>query len=88
MPRIARSAVESADEHSELLDAVQKQLGRVPNLYRSMAAGSAALRGYLAFRDALTRGVLSARVRELLALFVAAETPAPTACPRTPCGAG
>lgn len=74
MPRIPRSAVEADEgEQSELLDAVKRQLGRIPNLYRSMAAGPAALRGYLALRDALSRGVLGARVRELLALLVAAE---------------
>jgi uncharacterized peroxidase-related enzyme len=70
MPRIPQATVE---EQRELLDAVQRQLGRVPNLYRSMAASPAALRGYLAFRDALTRGVLGARTSELLALLVAAE---------------
>ncbi|MEU9048257.1 MULTISPECIES: carboxymuconolactone decarboxylase family protein [unclassified Kitasatospora] len=60
-------------DKDELLDRVQRQLGRVPNLYASMAEAPAALEGYLAMRDQLTRGVLRARVREQLALLVAQE---------------
>jgi uncharacterized peroxidase-related enzyme len=57
----------------ELLDKTQKQLGRVPNLYRAMAQAPAALEGYLDFRGALTRGRLGLRFREQLALLVAED---------------
>lgn len=56
----------------ELLDATEKQLGRSPNLYRSMAQSPAALDGYLSMRAALTKGVLSAKMRERVALLTAA----------------
>lgn len=56
----------------ELLDATKTQLGRVPNLYGSMAQSPAALEGYLAFRGALGKGVLSAPMRERIALLTAA----------------
>ena len=57
----------------EVLDRVQAQLGRVPNLYRAMANGPAALEGYLGFRAGLARGALSPRLREQLALLTAEE---------------
>ncbi len=57
----------------ELLDRVQQQLGRVPNLYAAMAQAPAALEGYLAMREQLGHGVLRLRVREQLALLVAQE---------------
>jgi uncharacterized peroxidase-related enzyme len=55
----------------ELLEATSAQLGRTPNLYRAMAASPAALEGYLAFRGALVKGVLSQQMREQVALLVA-----------------
>lgn len=55
-----------------LLDATQAQLGRIPNLYASMAQSPAALDGYLAFRGALGKGVLSVPMREQIALLTAA----------------
>ncbi|MER7756293.1 carboxymuconolactone decarboxylase family protein [Kitasatospora sp. NPDC097643] len=65
--------MQASVDKGELLDRVQKQLGRVPNLYASMAEAPAALEGYLAFRDQLAHGVLRARIREQLALLVAQE---------------
>jgi uncharacterized peroxidase-related enzyme len=56
----------------ELLDTTNAQLGKVPNLYRTMANSPAALDGYLKFRGALVTGVLSPRVREQIALLTAA----------------
>lgn len=56
----------------ELLDATKIQLGRVPNLYGSMAQSPAALEGYLAFRGALSQGVLNVSMRERIALLTAA----------------
>jgi uncharacterized peroxidase-related enzyme len=57
----------------ELLDKTQKQLGRVPNLYRAMANAPAALEGYLNFRGALVNGQLSMKLREQLALLIAED---------------
>lgn len=54
----------------ELLDAVQKQLHMTPNMMRTMAHSPAVLQGYLGLSAALGTGVLSAKVREELALFV------------------
>ena len=55
----------------ELLDATQRQLGRVPNLYRAMANSPKALGGYLAFRGALQQGALDAAMCERIALLTA-----------------
>ena len=54
-----------------LLDAVQKKLGRTPNMTRVMAQSPAVLESYLAFSGALASGSLSAKVREQIALTVA-----------------
>ncbi|WP_040772897.1 carboxymuconolactone decarboxylase family protein [Nocardia pneumoniae] len=74
MSRLPLVSADTADaEQADLLTEVQRQLGRVPNLYAAMANSPATLRGYLGLRDALTRGKLSARTREQLALLVASE---------------
>ncbi|MGW4894381.1 carboxymuconolactone decarboxylase family protein [Kitasatospora sp. NPDC004240] len=74
MPRIPQLTPETAGpEQQDLLETTREQLGRVPNLYASLANGPAALRGYLALRDSLTGGVLDERLREQLALLVAQE---------------
>ncbi|MGW5572996.1 carboxymuconolactone decarboxylase family protein [Nocardia thailandica] len=74
MSRLPLLSPETGDaEQAELLAEVRRQLGRVPNLYAAMANSPATLRGYLALRQALTAGKLGARVREQLALLVAAE---------------
>lgn len=54
-----------------LLDAVQKKLGRTPNLMRTLANAPAALEAYLNFGGALATGTLDAKVREQIALTVA-----------------
>lgn len=54
-----------------LLEAVKKQLGSVPNLFRLVAVSPAALEGYLGLNAALGRGRIDARTRERLALAVA-----------------
>ncbi len=55
----------------ELLDAVQVKLGLVPNMTRAMANSPAVLDGYLSLSGALSKGVLSAKSREQIALTVA-----------------
>ena len=54
-----------------LLEAVKKQLGVVPNLFRVVANSPAALEGYLGLNGALAKGQLDARTRERIALTVA-----------------
>jgi uncharacterized peroxidase-related enzyme len=54
-----------------LLEAVKKQLGSVPNLFRLVSNSPAALQGYLDLSGALTKGVLPAQTRERIALAVA-----------------
>jgi uncharacterized peroxidase-related enzyme len=55
-----------------LLQAVKKQIGSVPNLFRLVANSPAALEGYLGLSAALAKGALSAPTRERIALAVAA----------------
>jgi uncharacterized peroxidase-related enzyme len=57
----------------ELLDAVKSKLGLVPNMTRVMANSPAVLEGYLGFSGALAKGLLSAKVREQLALLTAQQ---------------
>lgn len=52
------------------LDGVKAKIGVVPNLFATFAHAPAALNGYLAFTDALTRGRLTAAQRETLALAI------------------
>ena len=54
-----------------LLQAVHKQLGVVPNLFRVVANSPAALEGYLGLNGALAKGALDPRTRERLAIAVA-----------------
>lgn len=64
--------VEAAPEASRpLLEAVNQQLGAVPNLFRIVANSPAALEGYLGLNGALGKGKLSLAVREGIALAVA-----------------
>jgi uncharacterized peroxidase-related enzyme len=53
------------------LEAVQKQLGAVPNLFRLLATSPATLTGYLGLSGALGKGTLDPRTRERIALAVA-----------------
>ncbi|MGH6654339.1 MAG: carboxymuconolactone decarboxylase family protein [Actinocrinis sp.] len=54
-----------------LLADVQKALGTTPNMTKVMANSPALLQGYLALSGALSGGVLSAAVRERLAIATA-----------------
>lgn len=54
-----------------MLEAVNKQLGSVPNLFRIVANSPAALEGYLGLSGALAKGTLPAPTRERIALAVA-----------------
>lgn len=66
------ASVDTAPEAARpLLQAVQRQLGSVPNLFRLVANSPAALEGYLGMSGALAKGRLPAATRERIALAVA-----------------
>jgi uncharacterized peroxidase-related enzyme len=54
-----------------LLEAVAKQLGSVPNMFRAISLSPQALTGYLDLSGALGHGALPAATRERIALAVA-----------------
>ncbi|MFT3795196.1 carboxymuconolactone decarboxylase family protein [Flavobacterium sp.] len=54
----------------ELFNAVQGKLGAVPNMMRTMANSDAVLEGYLNLSGALSKGKISSRTGELIALAV------------------
>ena len=54
-----------------LLEAVKKQLGVVPNLFRLLGTSPVALEGYLGLSGALGKGSLDARTRQRIAIEVA-----------------
>lgn len=71
MPRIkALNKSEAPDRAQPLLDSVEKKLGRVPNLMRTMAHSPATLESYLGFSAAVSKGSLTAKLREQIALVV------------------
>lgn len=71
MSRLAIPTREDAPTQSQpLLDAVEKQLGVVPNLFRLVGTSPAALEGYLGLNGALGR-TLDAKTRERIALAIA-----------------
>jgi uncharacterized peroxidase-related enzyme len=66
------ATVEAAPAAAQsMLQAVNKMLGSVPNLFRLVAKSPAALEGYLGMSGALGKGALSAATRERIALAVA-----------------
>lgn len=73
MPRITTpTTVADAPAASQpLLEAVNKQLGVVPNLFRMVGNSPAALEGYLGLMGALGKGELSSQTRERIALSIA-----------------
>ena len=71
MSRLAIPARDDVPEASKpILDAVHKQLGAVPNMFRLLAQSPAALQGFTANNGALTK-TLDVKMRERIALAVA-----------------
>ncbi len=65
-------SIASAPAKSQpLLQAVEKQLGSVPNMFRLISTSPQALEGYLGLNGALGKGALPAATRERIALAVA-----------------
>jgi alkylhydroperoxidase family enzyme len=72
MSRIATiDPVHAPADVQATLAAVKAKIGMVPNLFSTFAQSSAVLNGYLALSDALGKGVLTARQREIISLAVA-----------------
>lgn len=65
IPADARGATQ------ELFAAIQKQMGGVPNIFRTMGHSPAALKGYLELSAALSGGSLDAKLREQIAIACA-----------------
>jgi len=79
MPRIPQPATiaDTPEASRPLLDAVVKQLGSAPNLFRLVATSPQALEGYLALSGALSKGALPAATREqVLAEAIRLDVPA------------
>ncbi|MCP5425348.1 MAG: peroxidase-related enzyme [Gammaproteobacteria bacterium] len=71
MSRLSIPTLDDAPEASRTtLDAIQKQLGAVPNLFRLIAISPAALQGFTGFQGALSK-TLDVKTRERIALAVA-----------------
>jgi uncharacterized peroxidase-related enzyme len=73
MSRIPTPATiaDAPEQAQPMLEAVKKQLGVVPNMFRLISTSPQALEGYLALSGALGRGALPAATRERIALAVA-----------------
>lgn len=74
MSRLKMNNLNDAPEKSQpLLQAVNAKLGKVLNIHAAMANSPAALNGYLSFNNAMGETVLTAQMREAVALAVAEE---------------
>jgi uncharacterized peroxidase-related enzyme len=74
MSRIAPIVSSNVDPKvASTLSQVKASLGMVPNLFATLAHASVALDGFLSLSKTLSRGRLSARQREILALTVGQE---------------
>ena len=73
MSRIATPvSIEASPAASQqLLEAVKKQLGLVPNMFRIIGNSPAALEGFLGLSGSLGKGTLDVKTRNRLALAVA-----------------
>jgi uncharacterized peroxidase-related enzyme len=66
------SSIEASPSAAQpLLEAVKKQLGVVPNMFRLFSNSPAALEGYLSFSGALSKGTLDPKTRTRIAMTVA-----------------
>lgn len=75
MPRITPITKDQAPQASQpMLEAVEKKLGRVPNLLGTLAVAPAGLATYLKLGEATAQTSLNAKVREQLAVAIAKES--------------
>lgn len=61
----------AAGPAKDLLSGVQRKLGFVPNLMKTLAVSPATLGAYLGFGEHLSKGILSPKLREQIAVTVA-----------------
>lgn len=74
MSRITTITNETANaEQKKLLDAIQSQLGMVPNFLKVFANSPAALRAFLGLHGIASEGSLEPRTRERIALALAQQ---------------
>lgn len=72
MQRIKTIKIDTANgKAKELLEGVKKAMGKEINIFGAFANAPAALEGYLNLNGALSKGALSAKLREQLALVTA-----------------
>jgi uncharacterized peroxidase-related enzyme len=72
MSRIATLNIEDTPEGSRpALNAMQKKIGKIPNIFRVFANSPAALNGYVGLSSALASGMLDAKTQDRIALAVA-----------------
>ncbi|MEX0877036.1 MAG: carboxymuconolactone decarboxylase family protein [Phycisphaerales bacterium] len=72
MPRIQPTTVEQAPESTrETIKGVKSKMGRVPNLFATLAKSPAALNSYFKQKEALATGKLGDKFGESLALAIA-----------------
>ena len=73
-PRIQPlSDAQTPDKSAKILKAVESAVGRVPNLHRTLAHAPAALQAYTSMAGALGAGALDPKLRESIAVAVAAK---------------
>jgi len=71
MPRIQPvNRTTTSAETQALLNGVEKKLGMVPNLIATLAQSTALAKAYMSFSQALAGGLISAQLREQIALAV------------------
>lgn len=71
MPRLKPVTKDQANAKAKpFLEAVEKKLGTIPNLMKTMANAPAVLEAYLGFSGTLAKGTLSPKLREQIALVV------------------
>lgn len=74
MPRIHPiESEQTGDSAQKLLDTVKRQLGLVPNIFKTLAQSPAALDAYMKQTAALAAGTLSPQLREQIALVTAGK---------------
>ncbi|MCF8468306.1 MAG: peroxidase-related enzyme [Sneathiella sp.] len=69
IPEVDRNNLQEAT--AATLDAVKAKLGKVPNIFLTMANAPALLKGFLAFSEEISNGRLPASLREQIALVTA-----------------
>lgn len=71
MTRIQSVTKEKAPKNvQDIYAAIEKKMGKVPNIFLNMGNSPAVLKGYLGLSDAASQTSLSPKVRELIALAV------------------